>query len=195
MLPLRWWVAWSSSKDDKCTHTPRKKREHHKIARWRTKFDRSLILCENNPIDKIDTIKFNISWSLQIIKALSLKCCVPFSRDQSGSKVSETSRVFILLETFIDIWRVMSGILEQRYRQISAAPAFTISLKIFLVLITDIFIRFSTLNIAFMVFWLVRSTPVISSYSQSTFTEMHWANCCGAWKKLQVSKRSGFNRI
>lgn len=132
MLPLRWWVAWSSSKDDKCTHTPWKKRENHKIARWRIKFDRSLILCENNPIDKIDTIKFNISWSLQIIKALSLKCCVPFSRDQS---VSETSRVFILLETFIDLWRVIYGE-EQRYRQISAAPAFTIFLKIFLVLIT-----------------------------------------------------------
>ena len=110
MLPLRQWVAWSSSKDDKCTHTPWKKRENHKIARWRIKFDRSLILCENNPIDKIDTIKFNITWGLQIIKALSFKCCVPLSRDQSGSKVSETSRVFILLETFIDLWRVMSGI-------------------------------------------------------------------------------------
>ena len=39
-------------------------------------------------------------------------------------------------------------------------------------------IKFSILNIAFLVFWLVCSTWVISSYSKSPCMEMHCTNCC-----------------
>ena len=39
-------------------------------------------------------------------------------------------------------------------------------------------IKFSILNISFLVFWLVFSTWVISSYSKSPCMEMHCTNCC-----------------
>ena len=41
---------------------------------------------------------------------------------------------------------------------------------------------FSFVNIAFLVFWLVHSTPglVITSYSESPYIEIHCTNCCRA---------------
>ena len=46
-----------------------------------------------------------------------------------------------------------------------------------------IIIRFSTPNIASLVFLLGHSTPVISSYSESNHVAMHCANGKGAEKK------------
>ena len=51
------------------------------------------------------------------------------------------------------------------------------------------------LNILFLMFWLVHSTPVINSYSESPQMEMHCANCYRAEKRLQIPNRSGFNAL
>ena len=46
----------------------------------------------------------------------------------------------------------------------------------------------------FLVSWLVHLTPVISTYSELHYMEMHYANFAEL-KKLHLSNRSGFNEI
>ena len=47
-------------------------------------------------------------------------------------------------------------------------------------------IKFPAPNIKFLVFWLVYSFPVVSSYFDSPHTGMHCTNCCGAEKAPNI---------
>ena len=47
-------------------------------------------------------------------------------------------------------------------------------------------IKFPAPNIKFLVFWLVYSFPVVSSYFDSPHTGMHCTNCCGTEKAPNI---------
>ena len=56
-------------------------------------------------------------------------------------------------------------------------------------------IKFSTPNIAFLVFWWDHSTPVISSYSESAYMKMHCVNFCRAEKSLEYPNVQDFMKF
>ena len=56
-------------------------------------------------------------------------------------------------------------------------------------------IKFSTPNIAFLVFWLDHSTPVISSYSESAYMKMHCVNFCSVEKSSEYPNLQDFMKF